>query len=122
MSKGSSRRPAAKGRYSDGYDKAFGKVSESVVQRALIDKLESTFEDIYVRKIQQTTFSHGGIPDLLVCHKGLFIGIEVKTTKGRVSALQIHEMKLIEEANGLSLICRGLEDIPRVIALLELES
>ena len=61
------------------------------------------------------TFSNGiqraGVPDLLVCNKGKFYGVELKAEKGRVTKLQEHELKLIEEAGGRALVLKpsGLE-------------
>ena len=61
------------------------------------------------------TFSNGiqraGVPDLLVCNKGKFYGVEVKAEKGRVTKLQEHELKSIEEAGGRALVLKpsGLE-------------
>ena len=61
------------------------------------------------------TFSNGiqraGVPDLLVCNKGKFYGIELKAEKGRVTKLQEHELKSIEEAGGRALVLKpsGLE-------------
>lgn len=61
------------------------------------------------------TFSNGiqraGVPDLLVCNKGKFYGVELKAEKGRVTKLQEHELKSIEEAGGRALVLKpsGLE-------------
>ena len=56
------------------------------------------------------TFSNGiqraGVPDLLVCYKGQFIGIEVKAEKGVISPLQIRELNQIREAGGYGLVVR----------------
>lgn len=51
-------------------------------------------------------YQRSGIPDLLICWKGKFIGIELKTDIGKPSPLQIHELKSIEEAGGIALILR----------------
>ena len=61
------------------------------------------------------TFSNGiqraGVPDLLVCNKGKFYGVELKAEKGRVTKLQEHELKSIKEAGGRALVLKpsGLE-------------
>lgn len=50
------------------------------------------------------TWSNGiqreGIPDLLVCCNGYFIGIELKAEKGKPSALQLWNIAEIIEAGG----------------------
>lgn len=56
------------------------------------------------------TFSNGvqraGVPDLLVCYKGYFIGIEVKAEKGVISPLQVREIVHIRKAGGYALEVR----------------
>ena len=47
-----------------------------------------------------------GIPDLLICYKGKFMGIELKAEKGRVSELQNRELKLIRDAGGMGFVLR----------------
>ena len=50
------------------------------------------------------TWSNGvqrsGVPDLLVCCQGRFIGVELKATHGKPSELQLWNLKKIEEAGG----------------------
>lgn len=56
------------------------------------------------------TWSNGvqrsGIPDLIICWKGRFIGLELKAEKGRASALQLYEIQKIREAGGMAEIVR----------------
>lgn len=49
-------------------------------------------------------YQKAGVPDLLICHKGKFIGVELKATHGRVSELQKHQIKQIKEAGGIALV------------------
>ena len=49
-------------------------------------------------------FTRSGIPDLLICCNGHFIGAEVKGADGRPSALQIRELKKIQEAGGIGIL------------------
>jgi len=49
-------------------------------------------------------FGNAGTPDFLVCHKGLFIGIEAKAGRGKPTALQEHNLKRIMEAGGEAMI------------------
>lgn len=52
-----------------------------------------------------------GMPDLIVCWHGLFIGIEVKTRTGRLRPAQIECHKRIKKAGGIVIIARCLEDV-----------
>jgi hypothetical protein len=49
-------------------------------------------------------YSKVGIPDILACVNGRFIGIEVKAEDGHPSALQIRNITLIRESGGLGYI------------------
>lgn len=49
-------------------------------------------------------FTKEGIPDILCCCNGWFMGIELKAPKGRPSALQIHNLKLIDKAGGFGIL------------------
>ena len=49
-------------------------------------------------------FTKAGIPDILCCCNGRFIGIEIKAPNGKPSTLQIHNLKKIEESGGLSIL------------------
>lgn len=45
-------------------------------------------------------YSKAGIPDIIGCINGRFVGIEVKATKGKPSMLQIRNIKQINAAGG----------------------
>ena len=53
-------------------------------------------------KIQQRTIK--GTPDILMCLKGRFVAIELKTEDGVVSILQQHNLKIIKQSGGLSYV------------------
>lgn len=49
-------------------------------------------------------FTQAGVPDILACVGGRFVGIEVKADHGRPSALQIHNLKKIQESGGIGVL------------------
>lgn len=49
-------------------------------------------------------FTKAGIPDILCCCAGKFLGIELKADNGKPSELQLYNIKKIEEAGGIGLI------------------
>lgn len=66
------------------------------------------------------TWSNGvqrsGIPDILACCNGYFLGIEVKADKGKPSKLQLYNLREIHESGGIALLLYpddfdGLQDI-----------
>lgn len=51
-------------------------------------------------KIQQVALR--GIPDLLICYKGMFYAWELKTSTGKLDSLQEHTLNNIKQAGGTS--------------------
>ena len=43
-------------------------------------------------------------PDLLICFRGRFIALELKSETGKPSKLQLYHKKLVEKAGGISII------------------
>lgn len=88
-------------------------MSEQKIQASIIKYLESN--GAYVVKV--ITASKKGVPDILVCYKGKFIGIEVKRpeTKTNVSPLQSYNLKKIEDAGGLSYVLWDINQIKELL-------
>lgn len=82
---------------------------EADVQRWITDQLKDYFKDnIYIFKVPQAQYiSRRGIPDLIACVKGHFVGIEVKMEHGKLTALQRHEISCINKANGTAVTIYG---------------
>ena len=49
-------------------------------------------------------FTKSGIPDLLICCNGRFIGCEVKASNGKPTVLQIAELRKIHTAGGIGIL------------------
>lgn len=49
-------------------------------------------------------FTKSGVPDLLVCCKGKFLGIELKAPNGKPSELQLYNIEAIKKAGGTALV------------------
>lgn len=49
-------------------------------------------------------YTKSGVPDLLVCCKGRFIGVELKAPNGKPSDLQIYNLRGIDRAGGLAVL------------------
>lgn len=50
------------------------------------------------------TYTKSGIPDLLICCNGYFLGVELKASWGKASELQLWNIKKIKGAGGIGLI------------------
>ena len=49
-------------------------------------------------------FTKSGVPDVLCCCNGKFLGIELKALNGKASDLQIYNLKKIDEAGGFGIL------------------
>ena len=49
-------------------------------------------------------YTKSGIPDILACCNGKFLGIEVKAKNGKPSELQLYNLKKIDEAGGFAIL------------------
>jgi hypothetical protein len=57
------------------------------------------------------SMSVSGTPDLLVCYRGRFYGIEVKTEENEADAAQLNQMRrIVEIGGGVSGVCRTPAD------------
>lgn len=70
------------------------------------------------------TWSNGiqrqGVPDLLVCINGKFLGIEVKAENGKPSDLQLYNIDEIRKAGGIGIILypSQFEEFQRLVTML----
>jgi len=59
--------------------------------------------------------SRSGVPDLLVCIEGTFVGLEVKTDIGRPTELQKYNIAQINDAGGIAGVVRSVKDVEELI-------
>ena len=69
-----------------------------------IKKYLDTLPNIWYFKHWAGAYSQSGIPDIIACINGRFVGIEVKCERGKASELQKRNIRLINEANGMGMI------------------
>lgn len=68
----------------------------------------------YFVKHHGNKFSRVGVPDILVCHLGLFYGIEVKAPDEEPSELQKYNIREIKKAGGIAFIAENLQTVKDV--------
>src|SRR4051812_35297147 len=84
---------------------------ESKLQLRIRKGLEQEFgDDIYIFKEHGGRYSHG-VPDLVGCYEGTFIGLEVKVPghENRVTKLQQSNLDRIEKAGGIAAVVSSLK-------------
>ena len=74
-----------------------GKVKNQV--RKILDAA-----DVYYFSPAANGYGRVGIPDIICCYRGMFIGIECKAGKGKTTLLQDRELDSIKDRGGIALV------------------
>lgn len=92
-------------------------MTEQQIQKKIIKYLESI--DAYVVKV--ISASKSGVPDILCCYGGRFVGIEVKRpeTRSTVSALQEYNLDQIEQSGGCQCVAWEVEQVKDLIETID---
>ena len=71
----------------------------------------------YNFKIWGNAFQQSGLPDVVCCNNGIFIAIELKADKGKVSELQKYNIRKINKAGGVGIILfpDGFEEFKKLM-------
>ena len=95
------------------------KESEKKFQARVVKYLKS--RGAYVVVHTATGYGRAGIPDILMCFKGAFFGIEVKAESGKLTAHQTRELDDIQGAGGwaIDLYPSKFEDLGGLMDIIE---
>ena len=68
-------------------------------------------------KFFANSYTKSGIPDILACVNGYFVGIEVKAQNGKPSDLQLYNVAKINDAGGFAFVLypSGFNDFKKFI-------
>ena len=86
---------------------------ETYLRRKIFIMLKNEFPCAWV--YHPTDLWRSGVPDFLICHRGYFIAIEVKTPKGSVSRLQHYTLEKIKGASGIIGVARSVEEARKIM-------
>lgn len=88
-------------------------MNEQALQAKIIKYLES--KGAFVVKTISTNKT--GCPDLLVCYKSIFVGIEVKAPGklGNLTKIQEAQLEKIKEAGGNAYVVDSLESVKEIV-------
>ena len=89
-----------------------GKKEETNLQRKVQEYLVS--KGAYEFKVHGSAYMKAGIPDIISCYKGRFIGIECKVGKNKPSKLQEEHRNMILTSGGIHILAYKLEDVIKI--------
>lgn len=75
---------------------------EGKVKAKVVDVLKS--EGVYYFFPATHGFGRSGVPDIVACVNGYFLGIECKAGRGKPTALQVRELERIRAVNGVAIV------------------
>ena len=81
-----------------------------------IKKYLATLPETFFWKEHGGQYGTAGIPDIIVCHRGHFIGLEAKVGKNQPTKLQNVTIEQIRKAGGTAAIVRSIEDVKAALA------
>lgn len=86
-------------------------------EKNIENKIKAYLKSIgaYYVKYHGNKFSQVGVPDILACYKGKFLGIEVKNEMGKTSLLQDINLQMINDAGGISIVAHSVEEVKNAI-------
>ena len=79
--------------------------------------LASLGSDVFFWKEHGGPYSTAGIPDIICCYKGRFLGLEAKLPGGRLTVLQQRAIDKINRAGGIARRVESVEDERAAIRL-----
>lgn len=88
---------------------------EKDVVAAIKRYLASLGSDVFFWKEHGGAYSTAGIPDIICCYKGRFLGMEVKLPSGKLTVLQQRALEKINRAGG---IARRVESVSEAQAMI----
>ena len=84
--------------------------------------LASLGSDVFFFKEHGGPYGTSGVPDLICCYKGRFLGLEVKLPTGKLTELQRRAIQKINQAGGYACRVESVEAVRAAIEQLDSES
>ena len=94
---------------------------ERDVVAAIKNYLASLGSDGFFWKEHGGPYGTSGVPDIISCYKGHFLGLEVKLPGGRLTELQKRAIDKINRAGGIACRVESVDDVQAVIARIDME-
>lgn len=93
---------------------------EAKLSRKIMDAIRA--EGYFCFKVHGSEYMMAGLPDIIACAEGLFIGLETKlpSTRGNVSPRQAYVHSMIESSGGVAtVVCSAAEALAVIRSALE---
>lgn len=91
-------------------------------EQDLVDKIKAFLNkqpNIFHWKEHGGVYGTAGIPDIIVCYKGKFIGLECKAKGRKPTVLQQITINKINRAGGIAKVVYSLEEVKELLKNLD---
>ena len=91
---------------------------EPMKEKDVVDSIKEylqTIPNIFFWKEHGGQFGTAGIPDLIICYKGKFIGLECKLPGRKPTLLQKITLGKIEKAGGIAKVVTSVDQVKEII-------
>ena len=92
-------------------------MKESQIQKKILKYLK----DNHIYHFKVIVANRRGIPDIIMCYKGTFVGLEVKRPGGQPTELQKINMRDIKVSGGEARVVTSVEEVIDIIQILNME-
>ena len=95
---------------------------EKDIVAAIKRYLTTLGDDVFFWKEHGGPYGVSGVPDIICCYRGRFLGLEAKLPGGRLTALQERALGRINRAGGLARRVESVDDVKAIIAQADRET
>ena len=95
---------------------------EKDIIAAIRQYLATLGEDVFFWKEHGGPYGASGVPDIICCYRGRFLGLEAKLPGGRLTALQKRALEKINRAGGIARRVESVDDVKALIAQADRET
>lgn len=84
--------------------------------KVLLDERGAFFFKVHAG---EESFQVFGLPDIICCYNGRFVGLEVKTDRGRLRPKQKLTLTRIRKAGGVAAVVRSVAEVEDILNAIE---
>lgn len=86
---------------------------EANIQAAIIRQAKK--RGAWILNTHGSQFGRSGVPDLVLCYRGMFVAMEVKQPGKQPRPLQKHEIKMIRGAGGFAEVVTSVTEAMHIL-------
>ncbi|MDR1101009.1 MAG: VRR-NUC domain-containing protein [Clostridiales bacterium] len=89
------------------------------LERNLARQIDEYLKDNGIYKLNTNGCAVAGTPDRLVCYKGVFVALELKSDTGKLTLMQKYVLKQISDSGGRAYVIRSVDELRSTLARLD---